>query len=737
MRETEGTIFLAEHVTCSALVVLWDGRICRMETANRKKAIILISMFMFTLTGCAGHETLPESTTEKEQIREKPEAAEDAETEEEEEDTSFCLISPEGEQIEWAIYSEGIYCYSNGSRWGYLSESGEEITPCIYETSAPFSEGLACVRLNGKYGYIGRDGKEVIPFQFDQAVSFREGAAYYSYGEEYGLIDHGGNVILDLTDSDWGSISSFREGLAYFSVDGLYGYVDKSGEIVIDPVYHDAGYFYDGLAEIMKNGLLGLIGKDGREVLSPNYNDIWVEETSIIAQKEDIFYCFDKDGKEVFSGSWDNVRRKEDVYYIEKDHKKGLADQEGNIILEPDYMEVDKISGKEEVIVKNEDEMYGVVDFTGQVRVPFMYSFISDEEGGLKVRKEDGEKEGLLDKDDFSVKIPVVYDRLYDFAGGKAVAELDEKYGVVRCDGTMEMPVEYDEISLFSDGTMYVRKGTEKKLTDHEGNLILSGYGPITKWGEGYKTDFGSQSNFCRYWNNKGILVAVSDYYFPDSAYGAENSYVLDHSILIRGEEHEKNTEQFLLTNQITPGAGLLFDYLKTGSLTTDTVGPELTTEITELLQEGIGFSKLYRVGDEERLMLYFFAQPWQKWPFQKSDSGLFTVVDGQVNQVLWASECGGSLRGDELCFWYDTKESKLKPGVRGSSGGWGGFSIYRVVYGLKKEQAVLETSFGVSWEEEMEEYAIRGKEEVSEEEYGQIENRYRCYMPIDHDRIW
>lgn len=263
----------------------------------------------------------PKNTVEKSAAGDNILSEKDSGMEEGSPSSSF----PDSREMEWTIYSEGTYCYSNGSLCGYLSENGEEITSCIYEDAAPFSEGLACVRKNGKYGYIGRDGAEVIPFRFDQAASFREGAAYFSCGEEYGLIDHNGNVILDLTDSGFDSISSFREGLAYFSADGLYGYMDKTGEIVIDPVYGDAGYFYDGLAMVMKDGFFGLIEKDGREVLSPKYSKIKVKETNIVARKDGEVYCFDKNGEEIFSGTWDNVWKEEEVYYIKKRQQKGAG----------------------------------------------------------------------------------------------------------------------------------------------------------------------------------------------------------------------------------------------------------------------------------------------------------------------------------------------------------------------------------------------------------------------------
>lgn len=663
------------------------------------------------------------------------------ETEEKQKETpsSFLLISPGTDEIEWAVYSEGVYCYSDGSLWGYLSEDGEEITSCIYEEAAPFSEGLACVCLNGKYGYIGKDGEEVIPFRYDQAASFREGAAYFSCGEEYGLIDPAGNVILDLTDSDCDSISSFREGLAYFSVDGLYGYMDKSGEIVIDPVYGDAGYFYEGLAKVMKGGRFGLIGKDGREVLSPEYSDIQVEETDIIAQKDGEVYCFDKNGKEIFSGIWDNVWKEEEVYYIKKGGRKGLADQAGNIILEPTYMEMFKIPGKKLVIVRDESEKYGVMDYDGQVRVPFYYSYVGDGEGGLKVVEADTGKYGFLDKDDFSVKIPTVYDYLYDFTGERAVAKQNEKYGIVRYDGTLELPIEYDEIRLFSDGGMFVRKEGKAELTNGEGNVILTGdYELILEWGEGYKiylSDGGVQ-----YADSQGTFV-VADQYSCEYEYGEKNSHILpDGSLLRSGKEDEQSTEPFLLTNQITPAVGPLVEYLKTGSITADTGGPQYTTYM-EKLPPGRRFSKLYRMGSRNDLVLYFYSEPWRKSDYQESDSGIFTVKDGKVIQLVGGNECDAPIGGDFACFWYDEKENMLKSGTEGAWGGRGSFcgggDMY--VYGMEKGEAVLENSLIYSWapapDSGMETEHIVNDEEVSEEEYAKVRKRYRNYMPIDHIR--
>ena len=651
----------------------------------------------------------------------------------EEEDAHHLVIaiSPKGEEIEWAIYSEGVYCYGNGSLCGYLSEDGEEITPCIYSEAAPFSEGLACVRLDGKYGYIGKDGETVLPFIYDQASPFSEGVAYFSCGEEYGLMDNEGNVVLKLTDCD--SISSFREGLAYFSMDGQYGYMDKNGGIVVEPIYDDAGYFYEGLAVVMKDGFGGVIADDGREILPPEYIGISMEDTCIIAQKEDYFYLFDREGNEVSSGTWDWISGGRDLFYIHQDDKKGFLDKYGNMILEPIYEYIMPIPEKELIIVQNENDEYGIVDYEGQVRLPFCYSTIRylGDADGLYVVEADTGKAGYLDGEDFSVKIPAVYDSLGRFAEDRAVAKLDGKYGVVRYDGTVDVPFEYDRISLFSDGSMAVWTGEMAELTDRQGNRILAGkYENIEEWGNSYKT--GTTKEGYSYWDRQGTLIANSKFGWPDFVYGAENSFILYEGILLRsGEESGERPEEFLLTNHITPNAGLFMEFLRTGAIIEGTEEHEYSREIGELPQ-GRRFSKLYRMGDENIPVLFFYAEPLARLTsFSESDSGLFTVRDGQVEQLAGANECGGSLRGDWACFWYDTEEKISKPGTSGIWGGWPGYASGGSVYELNG-QAVRETSFMYSEDENNVEYSING-EEVSEEVYGAVRGRYRYYLPLDH----
>ena len=545
------------HVRGEGIVVVEKLLICNSERLQRmktKETVIKMAVFLVLLfgpTGCGQEEAVRDSadilqTEEQENLTERQEnpVGEQEDPAKQQEDLaeqgdsseaadssdSIVVISPEGEKIEWAVYSEGVYCYRNvrnyasdeGGLYGYLSEDGREITPCIYSEASPFSEGLGCALLDGKYGYIGKDGETVLPFIYDQASPFREGVAYFSIGEQYGLIDREGNVILELTDCD--SISSFREELAYFSVDGLYGYMDQSGKTVIESVYEDAGYFYGGLGVVMRGGFLGVIGKDGRKILPLEYEDVTLEEACITARKEGMFYFFDRDGREVSSGSWDEVSKGgdgKDVFYLYQNGKEGLADRTGRIIWEPIYERFTVIPGKELVIMQDENGKYGVLDYDGQIRVPFLYSdiycvgnqgarYVPGAADGLYVTDAATGKKGYLSMEDFSVKIPAIYDSLSDFTEDRAVARLDGKEGIVRYDGTVEMPLEYDAISLFSDGSMAVKEKDTWELTDKNGDpLFAIVCDTVSEWGDGYRVS--AEDNYSFYDRQGSEIVAHND----------------------------------------------------------------------------------------------------------------------------------------------------------------------------------------------------------------------------------
>lgn len=605
---------------------------------------------------------------------------------------------PGEKRVELVFYSEGCYCYYNGSLYGYISETGEEIAPCIFREAAPFSEGLACVRLDDQYGYIGKDGETVLPFLYDQASSFQEGLAYFSTGDSYGFMDRAGRVVLR---PDCDSISSFSEGLAFFCVDGRYGYMDRSGRIVTEPVYDDAGYFRDGIATVMQNGYYGIVGKDGREILAPEYEAVWVNGSYIIAKKGTASYCFDREGRQI-SGGWDNIYVQGDLLCIKQDEKYGLADSDGNLLLEVKYDWIDPIPGKE-LVIANQQDICGVLDYHGQIKVPFQYDAIRcfDEKGDNLYISRAG-KYGYLDGTDFSETIPAVYDFLSPVIRGRAVVGLEGKYGVIGEDGILEIPIKYDGIRICSNGALILRRNGTTELWDEQGNVLLSGqYDDIIDEGDCYEVKKDGEHGFLDRHGKEVIPVSWS-YTGNHEIYGGNNIKLLSEygaktsNMLIQtGEKELVSLEQVFFNNYITPKAGAFFTFLQEGAFQVGDIEEGGYVREMQELNACRKFCKLFRFGEQGAPVLYVYASSWIPGNFPESYSGLYGLWDGSVETLATGYQCGGSSGGDHVCFWYDKETSERKPGVEGYFGGFGGTACVGEVYD-QQDETISVISFGV-----------------------------------------
>lgn len=91
--------------------------------------------------------------------------------------------------------------------------------------------------------------------------------------------------------------------------------------------------------------------------------------------------------------------------------------------------------------------------------------------------------------------------------------------------------------------------------------------------------------------------------------------------------------------------------------------------------------AKLY---DAEALgtpILFCYEEPIIRYNFPMSDSALYTINDNQLQCLVTGYECGGSARGDYVCFWREREGEDILIGYRGSVGGFGGYASYSAVY--------------------------------------------------------
>ncbi|MGN1147244.1 MAG: WG repeat-containing protein [Lachnospiraceae bacterium] len=674
------------------------------------KKRIFLCLLCLAMAGCGRASAIPQTTRQATEEQDGNEIGNTAETQDTEADSDgeeavqYPIVATPSTDgwIDTVLVSEGSYCIFDGEKYGFMTEDGEEIAPYIYDIAYPFHDGLACVSCDGKFGFIDVNGDTVLPFIYDRATPFMEGLAYFSIGDEYGFMDESGTVVFYL---DCDSVSSFKEGLAYFSIDGRYGYIDRTGETVIEPVYDDAGYFQNGFTKVMQDGRYGIIDRDGTEILAPAYDNIRIEGSFLITQSEDTYDCFDSNGKKLLEACeciWVN----EGYLCFEREEKWGVADENGNILLEPCYSDVSLVGEKELAIVK-EGDYYGIVDFSNEIKLPFAYSWISYDdgvEGGVFCVLLDG-KTGCLDASDFSERIPFIYDSIELFVDNRAVVTLDGQAGIVNEYGELVLPIAYDSIRILEDGKILQEKDSEFGLYDSNGELLKKDtYDSIWKEGNFYEVVIDGKYGFL---NEKGevAIPVVYDYVTEYEVYGSSDVHILTQynanvrEIILRtGDSGDYDISDVLLKNEITPRAGKYLEFVQGASVQVkDGDGYRLAE------QENLnGFQKTYKLYDVNHSgdpVLYFYAEPYYFIGFPLSYSGFYGICDKQLVELVSGYECGGSLRGDYVCLWYDRENEEVLLGRAGAWGGFGGSAYEREVFTYDGKELLTEISFETVWQ--------------------------------------
>lgn len=94
-------------------------------------------------------------------------------------------------------FAEGVILKGNGGKYGFTDESGQIITPCIYDDAKDFKHGYAIVCKGGSWGVIDRNGKDVIPCKYKKIHFFSDGIAVVENDEGWGFVDINGKSTFD------------------------------------------------------------------------------------------------------------------------------------------------------------------------------------------------------------------------------------------------------------------------------------------------------------------------------------------------------------------------------------------------------------------------------------------------------------------------------------------------------------------------------------------------------------
>lgn len=348
-----------------------------------------------------------------------------------------------------------------------------------------------------------------------------------------------------------------------------------------------------------------------------------------------------------------------------------------------------KVIPEQKLAIVQSDKFYGVINFEGETQIPFSYNTIwyYESENVFLVENSD-EKWGVLDGGDFTAwRVPCNYDSIdaTDPVKGMLEVEKGEKYGIIGLNEELVLPISYDRVDILENGAYFASKDDITWLYDPKGTLLYQGKYSYISYVDGcYEVDDGESIGYLEAAGKKIFSVGVH-YYKSYMGFSYPGIEILNHImvedeyayIVQTREIAEDELPECLFENKITPRNLPLWEFLKDGSFEAESEGDWNIVDFSQCDRDKIS-SKFYDFSDTGKPVLYVSVSVYD---FGRVSSGFFTVEGNEVVCLLSGYECGGSLKGDYLCLWYDKEEGKLMFGKDGYVGNIASYTSYSEVY--------------------------------------------------------
>lgn len=322
------------------------------------------------------------------------------------------------------------------------------------------------------------------------------------------------------------------------------------------------------------------------------------------------------------------------------------------------------------------DGKYGFINENGEEAIPFIYEDAAPFQDGLAYFATE-EEYGFMDKDG----TPVFYldcDSISSFKEGFAYFSIDGRYGYLDKTGQVVIDAEYSGADYFKDGLAFVEIDGYKGAVNTKGEIVIPVQYDSIRREDGYI--FAISGDETEYYSLTGDVI-------PQEVYANQ----------VNAENEDDDISDILLKNSITPRIKLYWE-LTHGKpmdiLNTENEVVNVKKFATWGESDYRKTAKLYDVLQNGRPLLYCMEEPAIQQSFPLSDSALYGIKDNQLQCLVSGEECGGSLRGDYVCFFKDMESGKNLIGNQGSAGGFGGIATYGRIYDYETGNANLIFSY-------------------------------------------
>ena len=374
------------------------------------------------------------------------------------------------------------------ARWGLFKPGTGLILPCEYSNLIWYGDDEIVIVWKGmeKAGVVSRnDGHEILPCTYKHINHCGNGLYEIQMNDLYGLIDARGRTIIE---PKYTSITRFSEGYAVardiemneLLIDSLGNEISCPSKFSISDLIGDQ-FYTEGIMCFQEGHKWGVLDESGIEHVTAEYDELyqcnngWIVLGDPRWKKSDCEYVVcDKNGHTYKSDQQPMIFGR--FLAMSQNDKYGVIDQNGKIILPFEYDYIDKSYSyrgiiEEKYLYAQKGVIHEVYDnmcnLLLSLECPEGLSFGGYRDGIAVIRDEESNYYGYIN-DKGEVLAGCLYDSsslenmyLNDFtetdliSDGYAMLCIGDRCGYVNKEGKIVVPLIYNIIVPFYDGTIY------------------------------------------------------------------------------------------------------------------------------------------------------------------------------------------------------------------------------------------------------------------------------------------
>ena len=396
-------------------------------------------------------------------------------------------------------FEKSILKYKKNGKYGLINLEGKEITKPIYEEiiAITYKEGMLQVKQNGKVGIINMNGKEVVKPEYDTIIvdnyynvdtKYQKTGFIVSKTEEngyrYGYINYKGDLVLNTEYTEIERVTEIADDDNIYIIaykDGQAGIL-KNNKKILNFEYEDITYNANNdMFVVQRNGKYGVVDREGNIKIDTKYTNLTFGGIYINVEENGENKVIDLSGNQVNDGYIYRMPTKDgnhSIVYGEDEIYK-IIDNSGNVIVDKNYTYIEELDNNYYIVASYKNN--GIIDLTGKSVVDLKYNsiFKLDNTELLQANISDTNTISLIDKnmnvivsmDEAGIQVEDNYVRVYsetenkyfDYSGKELTAQevfpnnklfakkIGDTWGFVDNNGNVKVQNEYDMVTEFNE----------------------------------------------------------------------------------------------------------------------------------------------------------------------------------------------------------------------------------------------------------------------------------------------